>query len=116
MVVRFRQQPPRFSAVLRIQSRSRFLRSYDAVAPFGLFLKFNSNACDVGLFTLDQRIDVLVRRSNAFLGRPASFFTEAAIRDEKMLPQVDTMFYHSNQGHIAVILALLEQSNGSHIR
>ena len=89
---------------------------HDAVAPFGLFLKFNPNACDVGLFTLDQRIDVLVRRCNAFLGRPASFFTEAAIRDEKMLPQVETMFYHSNQGNSAAILPLLEQSNGSHIR
>ena len=89
---------------------------HDAVAPFGLFLKFNPNACDVGLFTLDQRIDVLVRRCNAFLSQPASFFTEAAIRDEKMLPQVETMFYHSNKGNSAAILALLEQSNGSHLR
>ena len=89
---------------------------HDARAPFGLFLKFNPNACDVGLFTLDQRIDVLVRRCNAFLSQPASFFTEAAIRDEEMLPQVETMFYHSNRGNSAAILALLEQSNGSHIR
>ena len=89
---------------------------HDARAPFGLFLKFNPNACDVGLFTLDQRIDVLVRRCNAFLCRPGSSFTEAAIRREAMLPQVETMFYHSNQGNSAAILALLEQSNGSHIR
>ena len=89
---------------------------HDAVAPFGLFLKFNPNACDVGLFTLDQRIDVLVRRCNAFLSQPASFFTDPAIRDEEMLPQVETMFYHSNQGNSAAILALLEQSNGSHFR
>ena len=46
---------------------------HDARAPFGLFLKFNPNACDVGLFTLDQRIDVLVRRCNAFLSTPVSF-------------------------------------------
>ncbi len=89
---------------------------HDAVAPFGLFLKFNPNACDVGLFTLDQRIDVLVRRCNAFLSQPASFFTDPAIRDEKMLPHVETMFYHSNKGNSAAILALLEQSNGSHFR
>ena len=49
---------------------------HDAVAPFGLFLKFNPNACDVGRFTLRQRIDVLVRRCNAFLSQPASFFIE----------------------------------------
>ena len=89
---------------------------HDAVAPFGLFLKFNPNACDVGRFTLDQRIDVLVRRCNAFLSQPASFFTDPAIRREKMLPQVETLFYHSNRGNSAAILALLEQSNGSHIR
>ena len=89
---------------------------HDARAPFGLFLKFNPNACDVGLFTLNQRIDVLVRRCNAFLSQPASFFTEAAIRREKMLPQVETLFYHSNRGNSAAILALLEQSNGSHLR
>ena len=61
---------------------------HDARAPFGLFLKFNPNACDVGLFTLNQRIDVLVKRCNAFLSQPVSFFTEAAIRREAMLPQV----------------------------
>ena len=89
---------------------------HDARAPFGLFLKFNPNACDVGLFTLNQRIDVLVKRCNAFLSQPVSFFTEAAIRREAMLPQVETMFYHSNRGNSAAILALLEQSNGSHLR
>ena len=89
---------------------------HDARAPFGLFLKFNPNACDVGLFTLKQRIDVLVRRCNAFLSQPASFFIEAALGSEVMLPDVETMFYHSNKGNSAAILALLEQSNGSHIR
>ena len=53
---------------------------HDAVAPVGLFLKFNPNACDVGLFTLDQRIGVLVKRCNAFLSTPVSFFAGAAIR------------------------------------
>ena len=96
-------------------SKGAAARHY-AVAPFGLFLKFNPNACDMGLFTLDQRIDVLVRRCNAFLSTPASFFADAAIRDEKRLPQVETMFYHSNRGNSAAILALLEKSNGSHIR
>jgi len=89
---------------------------HNAVAPCGLFLKFNPNACDMGLFTLSQRIDVLVRRCNAFLSRPASSFADAAIQDEKRLPQVETMFYHSNKGNSAAILALLKQSNGSHIR
>jgi hypothetical protein len=89
---------------------------HDAVAPFGLFLKFNPNACDVGRFTLDQRIDVLVRRCNTFLSTPVSFFIEAAIRGDAILTHVETLFYHSNHGNSAAILALLEQSNGSHIR
>ena len=109
-----------FQAVTQLAQKEGCSRGaaarHDAVAPFGLFLKFNPNACDVGLFTLDQRIDVLVRRCNAFLSQPASFFTDPAIRDEKMLPHVETMFYHSNKGNSAAILALLEQSNGSHFR
>ena len=88
---------------------------HDAKAPFGLFLKFNPNSCDVGRFTLEQRIDVLVRRCNTFLSRPASFFADAAIRGETILPHVETLFYHSNRGNSAAILALLEKSNGSHI-
>ena len=87
------------------------------MAPFGLFLKFNPNVCNVGRrFTLAQRIDVLVERCNAFLNSPVSFFTEAAIRGETTLPNVETLFYHSKHGNSAAILALLEQSDRSHIR
>ena len=78
---------------------------HDAVAPFGLFLKFNPNACDVGLFTLDQRIEVLVKRCDAFLSTPVSFFAGAAIRLAPVTSRIVTQFLHTSSERVLSVIS-----------